>query len=367
VTDLLDVDDARPPRRTHRRRRRTGARVAGVLFVLLLVVALVGGGAYGVNRVLSHFKGAPDYPGPGSGEVVVQVKEGDTATSIAGTLRAADVIESRAAFLKVANADARAGQLQPGYFRMLRQMRAADAFARLLDPSARVLARVVLPEGLQLSQALTAISQQSRLPLADVQKAAADRAALGLPGYANGQLEGFLFPATYDVQPNTTATQLLQAMVQRYLKTAADVGLDARATALGVSPYDVVKTASLIEKETAFPDDRPKVARVVYNRLRKGMPLQFDSTVNYVRDEKKARLSLNDIKVESAYNTYLNKGLPPTPIGSPGAATLRAALQPADGDWLYFVTISRTGQALFTSDYQEFLRAKAKAQADGVY
>jgi UPF0755 protein len=369
VTDLFAEAAESPsrPTRGHRRKRRRGGRAFAVLFVLALLVALVGGGAYGVSRVLTHFRSAPDYAGPGAGEVVVQVKDGDTATSVAGTLRSVDVIASSAAFLKVANTDPRSTSLQPGFYRMLKQMKARDAFARLLDPAARVQGRVVLPEGLSLAQALVSISQQAKLPLAQVQAAAADTAQLGLPAWANGQLEGFLFPATYEVQPGTTAPTLLAAMVQRFLKAEQDIGLEQRAAELGVSPYDIVRTASLIEKETAYPDDRPKVARVVYNRLRIGMPLQFDSTVNYIREEKKARLSLDDIKVESAYNTYLNKGLPPTPIGSPGEATLDAALQPADGDYVYFVTISKSGQSLFTKDYNEFLRAKAKAQADGVY
>ena len=369
MTDLFANAEESParPRRGPRRRRRRGGRVVAVLFVLLLVAGLVGGGAYGVSRVLKHFTSAPDYAGPGTGSVVVQVKDGDTATSVAGTLRSVDVIASTAAFVKVANADPRSASLQPGFYSMLKQMKARDAFGRLLDPSARVQARVVLPEGLSLAQALVSISQQAKLPLDQVQQAAADGAALGLPPWAKGQLEGFLFPATYDVQPGTTAPQLLKAMVQRFLTSEQKLGLDQRAAELGVSPYDIVRTASLIEKETAFPSDRPKVARVVYNRLKIGMPLQFDSTVNYIREEKKARLSLDDIKVESAYNTYLNQGLPPTPIGSPGEATLEAALQPADGDYVYFVTISKSGESLFTKDYNEFLRAKAKAQADGVY
>lgn len=366
VTDLFD--GTAPPRspRRHRRRRR-GARLTGVLVVVLLLAGLVGGGVYGGSRLLDHFRSPPDYPGPGTGQVIVQVKPGDTATSVSAALVAAGVVKSQAAFLKVARNDPRAAQLQPGYYRMAEQMKAADAFARLLDSTALVQARVVLPEGLQLSDALPAIAKQSGLPLASLKTAAADGAALGLPAYAKGQLEGFLFPATYEVPPDVTATQLLRTMVQRFLTAAQAVNLEPRAAALGLSAYDVVKTASLIEKETAYPADRPKVARVVYNRLRLGMPLQFDSTVNYIRTEKKARLSLDDIKVESAYNTYLNKGLPPTPIGSPGEATLNAALTPGVGDWIYFVTISKSGQSLFTADYNAFLAAKAKAQAEGVY
>ena len=156
-------------------------------------------------------------------------------------------------------------------------------------------------------------------------------------------------------------------MVERYREAATELELEARAERLGRTPYEVLVTASLIEKETAFAGDRSKVARVVYNRLDDGMPLQFDSTVNYIRTEKKARLSLDDLKQESDYNTYQNTGLPPTPIDSPGAEAIEAALSPAEGDYVYFVTIDEDGRSLFTADYDEFINAKNKAKAEGVY
>ena len=233
--------------------------------------------------------------------------------------------------------------------------------------ASRARTRVTLPEGVTVAVALQKIADATEVPLADLQAAIADPAAIGLPAYAGDQAEGFLFPATYDIEPGTRAVDALRLMTARYVRAAATVDLEARARALGRSPYDVVRTASLIEKETAFAPDRTKVARVVYNRLDAGMPLQFDSTVNYLREEKKARLSLDDLKQESAYNSYQNKGLPPTPIDSPGQASLEAALSPADGAFVYFVTVSKDGSSLFTASYDEFLRAKEKAKAEGVY
>ena len=141
----------------------------------------------------------------------------------------------------------------------------------------------------------------------------------------------------------------------------------ARAAAIGRTPYEIITIASLIEKESAFAADRPKVARVVYNRLADGMRLQFDSTVNYIREEQEGPAHARRHQAESDYNTYKNEGLPPTPIDSPGEAAIEAALNPADGDWLYFVTTSKDGSSLFTADYDEFLAAKAKAQREGVY
>jgi len=246
-------------------------------------------------------------------------------------------------------------------------MSAAGALALLLDPASRARSRVTLPEGVTTAVALKRIADATEVPLKDLQAAVGDPSVLGLPDYAEGQVEGFLFPATYDVEPGTSAVDALKLMTARFAKAAQDVDLVDRAEAIGRTPYEVLITASLIEKETAFPADRNKVARVVYNRLDKDMPLQFDSTVNYIRSEKKARLSLDDLKQESDYNTYQNTGLPPTPIDSPGAEAIEAALSPAEGDYVYFVTIDEDGRSLFTADYDEFINAKNKAKAEGVY
>jgi len=176
-----------------------------------------------------------------------------------------------------------------------------------------------------------------------------------------------LFPATYDVEPGTKAVDVLRLMTARFSVEAAALDLEITAKAQQRSAYDIVKVASLVEAETPLDADRAKVARVVYNRLAEGMPLQLDSTVNYVRTERAARLSNADIAVASPYNTYLHKGLPPTPIDSPGRAALKAALHPAAGNYVFFITIDKQGHSLFTASYPQFLAAKAKAQRDGVY
>lgn len=336
-----------------------------VVALLALLAGAVFGGLYALRRL--EQPSVADYQGSGTGSVVVQVLSGETAGQIAVRLAERGVVASAAAFNQAAIANPQSRSLQPGTYRLREHMSGSAALAMLLDPSSRLRGRVVLPEGITLSEALRTISTSAKLPLAQVEAAAKNTAALGLPDYAKGRLEGFLFPATYDVDPGTTAQQLLRTMVARYRQAAEQLDLTRKAQAIGRTPYEVLITASLIERETAYPPDRPKVARVVYNRLARGMPLQFDSTVNYVRAEKKARLSVQDLKVESDYNTYLHTGLPPTPIGSPGLDTLRAALNPASGNYIYFVTVSKTGQALFTADYNAFLRAKAKAMADGVY
>lgn len=365
LADLTRQDDAYTPRPRPRRRRGRGA---ALLLFLVLVVALVVGLVAGGRAVLGRFsQGTPDYSGQGEGEVVVQVHAGDTARAIGTTLADKGVVKSPTAFTEAATKDERSRSLQPGYYRLRTHMSGAAAVALMLDPSARDRSRVTLPEGVTVAVALQKIASATDVSLADLQAAAADPAAIGLPDYAKGQLEGFLYPATYDVEPGSSATDVLKMMTARYAQAATDVDLVSGAARIGRTPYEVLITASLIEKETAFAADRPKVARVVYNRLAADKPLEFDSTVNYLRTEKKARLSVDDTKQESAYNTYQIHGLPPTPIDSPGDAALQAALNPDDGDWIYFVTVSKDGSSLFTSDYQAFLAAKAKAQADGVY
>lgn len=367
MSDLADLP-TRGPSASPRRAGRRGRAVALALFLLLLC-ALVVGAVVGGRAVVSALggSGTPDYSGQGQGDVTVQVKDGDSAADIATTLRSKDVVKSEAAFRKAATTEERSRAVQPGFYRLHLHMSGAAALALLLDPASRARTRVTLPEGVTVAVALQKIADATEVPLADLQAAVADPAALGLPAYANGQVEGFLFPATYDVEPGSSAVDTLRLMTARFAKAAAALDLQAQAAAIGRTPYEVVITASLIEKETAFSADRPKVARVVYNRLAAGMPLQFDSTVNYIREEKKARLSLDDLKQESAYNTYQNKGLPPTPIDSPGQASLEAALHPADGNYLYFVTVAKDGSALFTADYDEFVNAKNKAKAEGIY
>jgi UPF0755 protein len=335
--------------------------------VLVVVLAVLAGLLYGGKTLYDDLLGVADYSGSGSGSVVVQIQPGDSAAQIGATLVSKGVVKSRKAFTNAAKKDGRSRGLQPGFYALHLKMSAKAALALLLDPASRVRGRVTLPEGIPLSQVVQRLVRFTDLKRADVVDALKNPAVLGLPSWAKNHPEGFLFPATYDVEPGTGAVDALRMMTDKFGEVAAGLDLEAGATRLGLTPYQVVTIASLIEDETALDEDRPKVARVILNRLARHMPLQLDSTINYVRTEKKARLSVEDLAVESPYNTYQHQGLPPTPIDSPGEKALEAALSPAAGDWLYFITIDKAGHSLFTSDYQEFLRAKAKAQRDGVY
>jgi UPF0755 protein len=332
--------------------------------LVALTVLLVAGAVFVAHRLTGS---SADYAGPGSGKVTVHIEQGDTAADIGARLVAAGVVKSVGAFREAAKAEPRSTSVQPGYYELKRGMKASDALALLLDPASRLRGRVTIPEGMSLSAILERVARDTEVKLTELKAAAADPAALGLPEYAAGHLEGYLFPATYDVEPGTTAVQVLTTMVTRFLRAADDVGLEEGARALGRTPEQVVAVASLLEKEAKLRDDFPKVARVIYNRLAKGMPLQLDSTVNYVLKQRSGHLTTAQTRIESPYNTYRHTGLPPTPIDSPGQIALEAALAPAAGDWVYFITVDKSGKAAFTSSYQEFLQLKQQAQLNGVY
>jgi UPF0755 protein len=339
----------------------------GRIVALVVVLVVLAGLLYGGKKAYDSVLGVADYDGAGSGQVVVQIQPGDSARAIGATLESKDVVKSAKAFVEAAKDNPKARGLQPGFYQLRLHMSGRAALALLLDPKARVRGRVTLPEGIPMSKVVERLAKYTDVKRADVVAALENPAVLGLPSWAKNHPEGFLFPATYDVEPGTAAVDAIQMMTDKFAEVAAGLDLEARAAGLKLTPYEVVTIASLVEAETPLDEDRPKVARVVLNRLKEGMPLQFDSTVNYVRVERKARLSLDDIQQESPYNTYRNRGLPPTPINSPGERALEAALSPAAGDWLYFITIDKQGHSLFTRDYDEFVNAKAKAKREGVY
>jgi len=331
-----------------------------VLLSLLLICGLAAGGLLGVRALVGSVRSAAeDYSGTGSGSVVVQVHPGDTAADIATTLAKAGVVKSAGAFRRAANADERSRTLQPGFYRLKRHMSSAEALGLMLDPVALVRNRVTVPEGTTARGTAQLLARQADIPAPELAAVLAAPAGLGLPAYANGHAEGFLFPATYRFQPGTTAERALAEMVLRYSRAAAELGLEGQARAAGRTPYQVLTVASIVQGEARLPGDFPKVATVIYNRLARGMPLQMDSTINYVLPERKGHLTSNDININSPYNSYRRTGLPPTPIGSPGEMALQAALHPAPGDLLYFVTIDKAGHNAFTSSYEEFLRLKA--------
>jgi UPF0755 protein len=330
---------------------------------LLVVLAIVVGGVNVTGKIF-HPSPSNDYVGAGTGSVQVDVHPGQSLSAIGQTLVTAGVVKSVTAFSDAANDNEAAKSIQPGTYQLRLGMSAASAVALMVLPTSLIGGRVTIPEGLRISRMEQIVATgDSTIKVADIEAALGRPGDLGLPEYAAGKPEGFLFPATYNVDSTTTATELLTQMVARFQQTATAINLDSGAAALKLTPYQVVTIASLIEAEVKRPQDYPQVAEVIINRLHKGVALELDSTVNYALGTTKPFLSAADLKTASPYNTYAHAGLPPTPIDSPGQAALLAALNPAQGNFIYFVTTDpTTGDTTFTASLAEANALRVLAQ-----
>ena len=351
---------AKQQRERKRRRRRS-------IWVLIVAILMVAGAAYVVVELMgglfqgggSADSGVEDYSGVGHGAVEVVIKPGDTGADMAQTLVDAGVVATTKAFNDAFAANPQAASIQPGTYNMLLEMPASDAVIALLNPSSRVSFNVTIPEGLTKGQIATKISEKMAIPVEEVNAAIADPAAIGLPAEANGDAEGWLFPATYDIEPDATAASVLTQMTAQTVAVLTQKGVpqDQWAT--------VLNKASMVEREARLPEDRPKVARAIENRLAKEMPLSVDSSVAYGLGKPGTGLSTADTQdANNPYNTYKHLGLPPTPIASPGVASIDAVLAPAEGDWLFWVTVNLdTGETLFATTYDDHLANVALLRA----
>jgi UPF0755 protein len=332
-----------------RRKRRISRVLAPALALILL--AVLGAGAYKIYR---HFQ-SPDYTGPGTGEVTVQVLPGASAFSLAPELVQLGVVASTSSFISAAKDSTSLAGLEPGFFRLRHHMNSAMAYAMLLNPAARIESVVTIPEGLRETQILQTLEAKTGTSASKFAAALKDTAALGLPSYANGNPEGYLFPATYDFNPGTSALAMLQAMTARYSQEASSINLPAAAKTAQLTESQVITVASILEAEAGSQKYYAEVAEVIYNRLNNGMFLGLDSTVNYALHRFGVSLTNAQLQVNSPYNTFIHKGLPPGPIDSPGNAAIEAALHPDHGDLLYFVTVNlKTGLTLFTNSPSQF-------------
>ena len=327
---------------------------------MVIFVPLIVGGIYVYRVIAGHFFPA-DWSGDGTGQVIVEVYPGDTATAVGDRLASMGVVASARAFINAAESSKNASGLEPGFYRLHKHMNALLAFNLLLKPSSRVQLTVTIPEGWRVTQVIPALARGSHLSLSGYQQAIRDTAALGLPPYAHGNPEGYLFPATYTIQPNLTAATVLQMMVKRFGQEASSVNLAQAAAQMHRTPAQIITVASLAQAEGGKVSDFPKIARVIYNRLAAGMPLELDSTVFYALHTYGILASNQQLQTPSRYNTYKYPGLPPGPIDSPGDAAIRAALHPATGPWLYFVTVNpKTRQTVFTASAAVFAQLRAE-------
>ena len=356
------------PDRSGRRRAERRRGVPGCLAVLVALAVLVGGlylgVTWGLGKVRDQFSSADDYAGPGTGKVTFQVHPGDTAAQMGRNLKSAGVVASVEAFINAANANPESSGIQAGYYPLKKRMSAADVVDVLVDPGNLVQNTVTVPEGLRAVDTVAILAKATKFSAADFTKALHDPAKLGLPAYAHGNAEGYLFPATYDFGPDAPPTSMLADMVARWKQAADDADLEGAASRLGYTPEQLMTVASLVQSE-GRGSDMPKIARVIYNRLTgtetNGL-LQIDSTVNYAAGNHLTAVPTTaDLQIDSPYNTYRHPGLPPTPIEAPGDDALKAATHPATGDWYYYVTVNlKTGETKFASSYDEFLKYKAE-------
>ncbi|WP_229803316.1 endolytic transglycosylase MltG [Planobispora rosea] len=361
-----DSDDGRSPRgsragrgRRRKRRRNKGGFLAPLLAVIILVGGLGGGGYYGYTWLRDAMT-VEDYTGQGTGKVLVEIKQGQSSAAIGQTLEEQGVVKSARAFTDAAEAAGKSASFQPGVYELRKQMSGAAA-VELLDPSKQMVDRVTLKEGLRLSDTLVTLAKATGKPLKEFQQAAKDAEALGLPSYAKGRLEGYAFPATYDITPKMSAADILTAMVDRFNQTAEKERLVAGAKEMGRTPHEIMTIASIVQAEAGNVDDMGKIARVIYNRLKVDQKLEMDSTIFYALNKYGIAASNADIESDSPYNTYRRLGLPPGPIANPGDHAIQAALNPTEGDWRWFVTTDpERGITKFVSTEDDFLKIKAE-------
>jgi UPF0755 protein len=348
----------------------SGRRWALVLGIPLLVVALlIGAAGFWV-------KGKIDPGSPGD-EVAFTVAKGATTSQIATDLAEKKIVSSAGVFewyVKWKGGD----PFQAGDYEGLRINSSMGSVVDILKagPAPPKTVTFLVREGLWVSEFKKLALE--KFPTMD--PAALDAAlttthpSLQPPGSTN--IEGFLYPATYEIaQQNVgNAQKLIDQMVVAFDRVSQAEGLpDASAKLKGVAgtktitPYEALIVASLIESEAKVDEERPKIARVIYNRLAKGESLGIDASVLYALQQRKTTLTNTDLRVDSPYNTRLKRGLPPAPINSPGQKSINAALNPAPGDWLFYVLTDKDGRHYFTNNMTDFNRAVADAKARGVF
>lgn len=306
---------------------KTFLRVLGTL-MLLALLAGVGGGTWFWFNVYRD-RSLP------AAETHVVVERGSTFVEIARLLAEKGVISNVATFRLLAKMRGSETDVRAGEYRFDPHQTQSEVLRSLLTGGAQVAVWVTIPEGYTAKQIAQRLADAGAGSAADLERGFATDAIV-VDGARTRGLEGFLFPSTYLVPLGASGPQLESVFTSEFLKELpADAA--ARATALGITVPQGVTVASLVEREAKADADRPAIAGVIYNRLRIGMPLQVDATIEYALPEHKAALSFADLKIDSPYNTYLHTGLPPTPIANPGRPSLEAAFHPSKSDDLYYV------------------------------
>src|SRR5579875_1984689 len=340
-----------------RRPRRLRGRLAFLAAVLVGVLMLGFGAEYGYQFVHGWIMNRyGDYPGQGTGTVRITVQPGEALISLGPALARAGVIMAVRPFDSAANAAQNASTLQPGVYILHYHMNAAIAVQWLLSGKHRLANTFTVIPGERASQVVAGLAKRTGLPAAQFMRLIRHPAALGLPPWGEKTAEGFLYPDTYTLAPHMPALSILKMMVTDFTTRTAGLHLPAAAAKVFTTPYHVLIVASMVQAEAGSVGDFGKIARVAWNRLKLGMHLDFDSTVFYGLNKYGTSATDAELKINTPYNTYMHAGLPPGPIGSPSLAAIEAALHPARGTWIYFITDLRSTphKTYFTASYAQF-------------
>jgi UPF0755 protein len=342
------------PRASRSRRSRAGRGIAAFLVAVASIAVLTSVGA------LAYYRWCQGAGGPHR-SVTVEIPQGASGGETVEVLHHDGVIRCGTASRIMLSLRGVAGSLQAGSYRLTTNMTVDDALKVLeKGPPAVPVVDITIPEGYRTTQIADRVAQVLKIPAKRFLSATRSGGFSAPPYLPHGSdsLEGFLFPKTYEFDKRgVTPQDVIHTLLSQFQEEAGALPWQ-NAQSLGVTPYQVVTIASMVEREASLPQDRPKIAAVIYNRLQKNMKLGIDATLQYVDPNPSDGLTSQDLKIDSPYNTRLHRGLPPTPIANPGIASLRAALQPAQTGDLYYVLCGSDGHHEFAQTYAQFLQLK---------
>jgi len=358
--DATDADDgdvalADGPGRPRRRHRRTYIALAIVIFPVVVVLVVGGWFLYELNP-----------PGGAGRRVSVDIPRHTGTSRIGDILEDKGVIGSSQAF-QIYVGVTRAGPFDPGHYTMRKNSGVRDAVSTLRSGPAKVPEyELMLPPGLTLSEIadrVGGLKGHSRDAFLQVAQSGVVRSKYQPPDVTS--LDGLLYPDTYLVSRDETDEQILRRLVSSFDRKADAIGLSA-PNAAGLSPYQTIVAASLIEREAKLDEDRPLISAVIHNRLAQGRPLQIDATVCFAKGGCSQSPTAADLAIDSPYNTYKVAGLPPTPISTVTVDSVRAAQNPAPEPYLFYVLIDRNGKHAFATTQEEHDRNVEEARKKGL-